>query len=260
MLAEPERALVAFDYDGTLAGIVDDPALARPHPDVIDGLVALSARVALVAIVTGRPARRAVELARLNREPGLERLVVLGHYGAERWDASSNSLRTVDPPAGLELVRSRLPDVLASLGLSGADVEDKELSVAVHVRRLADPTGAFERMVAPLRDLARAADLVAEPGRLVVELRPPGMDKGRALRSLVDETRVRSVVFAGDDLGDLAAFREVDRLRSEGLAGLLVCSGSDEVEALAERADLVVDGPGGVAVFIADLVAALSQS
>jgi trehalose 6-phosphate phosphatase len=66
------------------------------------------------------------------------------------------------------------------------------------------------------------------------------------------------VVFVGDDLGDLPAFREVDRLRDEGVPGLLVCSGSTEVTALTERADLVVDGPEGVAGLLRSVADALS--
>ena len=211
----------------------------------------------LVAVVTGRPAQQAVDLAGFDSAPGLERLVVLGHYGVERWDAASSSLRTVDPPEGLDRVRAALPDLLASLDLQDADVEDKGLSVAVHVRRLADPARAFSAMEGPLRDLAGATGLVAEPGRFVVELRPPGMDKGQALRTLADEVGAKTVVFTGDDLGDLPAFDEVARMRGQGSSGLLVCSGSAEVTALAEKADLVVDGPEGVAGFIDDLLAAL---
>jgi trehalose 6-phosphate phosphatase len=257
LLDRPGEGLVAFDYDGTLAAIVDDPSNARPADDMVAGLAELSARVGLVAIITGRPARQAVELARFDAAPGLERLVVLGHYGWERWEAASSSLRTVDPPQGLEQVRERLPELLASLDLAAAEVEEKGLSVAVHVRRLTDPTRAFAALEGPLGELAAAAGLVAEPGRFVIELRPAGMDKGQALRSLVEEAGVHTVVFAGDDLGDLPAFEEVERLRSEGLSGVLVCSGSEEVTALSEHADLVVDGPAGVATFIADLVAAL---
>ncbi|HYO34041.1 MAG TPA: trehalose-phosphatase, partial [Nocardioidaceae bacterium] len=51
LLAKPRDALVAFDYDGTLAPIVDDPGQARPRPDVVEALAALSQQVALVAIV-----------------------------------------------------------------------------------------------------------------------------------------------------------------------------------------------------------------
>jgi trehalose 6-phosphate phosphatase len=257
LFATPDRALIAFDYDGTLAGIVDDPMDARPGDGMVDRLGELSSRVRLVAVVTGRPAQQAVDLGGFDSAPGLERLVVLGHYGLERWDAASSSLHTVDPPGGLERVRATLPDLLASLDLQDADMEDKGLSVAVHVRRLADPAGAFSAMEGPLRELAGGTGLVAEPGRFVVELRPPGMDKGQALRTLADEVDARTVVFTGDDLGDLPAFDEVARMRGQGSSGLLVCSGSAEVTALAEKADLVVDGPEGVAGFIDDLVAAL---
>jgi trehalose 6-phosphate phosphatase len=257
LLATPDRALIAFDYDGTLAGIVDDPMEARPDDGMVDRLGELSSRVRLVAVVTGRPAQQAVDLGGFDSAPGLERLVVLGHYGLERWDAASSSLHTVDPPEGLERVRATLPDLLASLDLQDADVEDKGLSVAVHVRRLADPAGAFSAMEGPLRELAGASGLAAEPGRFVVELRPPGMDKGQALRTLADEVEAQTVVFTGDDLGDLPAFDEVARMRGQGSSGLLVCSGSDEVTALAEKADLVVDGPQGVAGFIDELVSAL---
>jgi trehalose 6-phosphate phosphatase len=258
VLAHQSRVLAAFDYDGTLAPIVDDPSAAVPHRDVRAALASLSSRIGLVAVITGRPAQVAVDLGQFASSPGLERLVVMGHYGMERWDASTGQLRGAEPAPGLRLVHQRLPALLDSLGLCDADVEDKTLSVAVHVRRLADPAAAFTRMRPSLEDLATEADLVAEPGRFVIELRPAGMDKGQALRSLVEETGSSVVVFTGDDLGDLAAFDEVDRLRAKGLAGLLVCSGSDEVPELQERADIVVDGPAGVAAFIRELTGRLA--
>jgi trehalose 6-phosphate phosphatase len=62
-------------------------------------------------------------------------------------------------------------------------------------------------------------------------------------------------MYAGDDLGDLPAFAAVDKLRSDGVPGLLVCSGSTEVTELAERADLVVDGPAGVVRLLRGLAA-----
>jgi trehalose 6-phosphate phosphatase len=157
----------------------------------------------------------------------------------------------------VETVRRELPQVLESLDLGDAEIEDKGLSVAVHVRRLDDPATAFGRLAAPLADLAEAAGLIAEPGRKVVELRPPGMDKGLALRDLVREIRATAVMFVGDDLGDRTAFAEVRRLRAQGVAGLLVCSASAEVTELAAEADVVVDGPSGVTALVEALVEAL---
>jgi trehalose 6-phosphate phosphatase len=70
------------------------------------------------------------------------------------------------------------------------------------------------------------------------------------LRTIVDESAARQVVFAGDDLGDLPAFRAVRELATQGVAGLLVCSASNEEDALTELSDVIVDGPGGLAVWL----------
>ena len=255
--ADPQGCLAAFDYDGTLAPIVPDPTTARPHPQAVRALAGLATKIGRVAVITGRPARTAVALGGFDQAGGLDGLVVVGHYGLERWDAATGAFDAADPPAGLDAVRAELPGLLSDLGLSDAAVEDKGLSVAVHSRRMADPQIAFDSMKEPLTDLAHRHGLAAEPGRLVVELRPPGMDKGQALRSLVEEKQASSVLYTGDDLGDLAAFDEVVRLRSAGVPGLLVCSGSDEVSELADRADIVVDGPAGVVALVTGLTAEL---
>lgn len=249
LLAAPGRALVGLDFDGTLSPIVPDPDQARAHPDVPPVLRRLAGLGVRLAVVTGRPAGLAVEYGRLADVPGL---VVLGHYGLERWE--DGELTAPDEAAGVEAARRRLPGLLAEVGApDGTYVEDKGRAVAVHTRRTADPQAAFEALRAPIDALAEETGLVVEPGRLVLELRPAGGDKGDALRSLVEQDRPSAVVFVGDDLGDLAAFAAVDALRAEGLPGLLVCSGSPEVAALAERADLVVDGPEGVAGLLAAL-------
>jgi trehalose 6-phosphate phosphatase len=128
----------------------------------------------------------------------------------------------------------------------GAEVEDKGLSLVVHTRNAPDPAGALDRLRDRVGDLAERAGLELHPGRFVLELRPPGFDKRGALLSLC-EPAPSAVLFAGDDLGDLAGFDAVDELRSRGVPGLLVCSASDEGPAdLRARADLVVDGPAGV--------------
>jgi trehalose 6-phosphate phosphatase len=256
---DPAAALVALDFDGTLAPIVDDPARARAHPEAVEALTALGRHVGHTAVITGRPAQTAVDYAGLRGSAGVPGLVVLGHYGLERWDAATGEASAPPPPPALTEVRRRLPDLLRAHGATEAFVEDKGASLGVHTRRLADPHGAFERLRGPLGRLAEETGLVLEPGRLVLELRAPGVDKGAALRGLVDEVGARTVVFAGDDLGDLAAFDAVDALRARGLAGLLVCSGSAEEAALAERADLVVDGPDGVVALLRALAALLDR-
>ena len=245
ILTHPARSLIALDFDGTLAPIVPDPEKARAHPDAIPALAALAPKVAAVAVITGRPAEVAVKYGGFADTPGLEHLVVLGHYGAERWDAVSGEVTAPDPHPGVAAARADLPGLLESAA-QGTSIEDKGHALAVHTRRAPDPQGTFDALRAPLTDLATRNGLIVEPGRMVLELRPPGMDKGVALSAYIRELGAESVLYAGDDLGDLPAYAAVDKLRSDGTPGLLVCSGSDEVTELSERADVVVEGPEGV--------------
>lgn len=254
LLARPGRAVVVLDFDGTLADIVPDPEQARAHPRAVPALAALAPRVASVAILTGRPAGVAVRYGGFAGVPGLDHLVVLGHYGAERWDAVTGTVNTPEPHPGVAAARAELPGFLDKFGAwRGTWIEEKGQAVAVHTRRAKDPEAAFEALRAPLAELAARHGLMLEPGRMVLELRPPGVDKGVALTAYVHEIGAETVVYAGDDLGDLAAFAAVDDLRAEGHPGLLICSGGTEVPEVASRADLVLPGPGAVADFLASV-------
>ncbi|MDP5313682.1 trehalose-phosphatase [Streptomyces poriferorum] len=257
LLARPDRAVIALDFDGTLADIVPDPEQARAHPGAVEALAALAPKVASIAVITGRPAGVAVRYGGFAGVAGLDRLVVLGHYGAERWDAVSGTVHAPAPHPGVAAVRAELPGVLDRFdSWHGTWIEEKGQALAVHTRRAADPQAAFEALRGPLGELAARHGLIVEPGRLVLELRPSGMDKGVALTQYVHETGAGSVLYAGDDLGDLAAYAAVDKLRTEGpegTPGLLICSGSAEVPELAERADLSLPGPGAVVAFLSAL-------
>jgi trehalose 6-phosphate phosphatase len=257
VVADPSGTLLALDFDGTLAHVVDDPAMAFGHDHAIDALARLGPLLGQIAIITGRPVRQALELGGFVGRPGFESLVVCGQYGAERWDAATGETYEPDHPDHVRLVADLLPQWLADRGADHVRVEDKGLAVAVHTRGL-EP-GLLEQLAQPLAALAAEHGLRVEPGRQVVELRPHGPDKGEALDQLAEQVAARHVVFAGDDLGDLPAFDAVDRLRDHGVGGLLVCSASDEQDALVARADLVLDGPDAVAAWLGGLADAIEQ-
>ncbi|WP_246456294.1 trehalose-phosphatase [Nocardioides mesophilus] len=172
--------------------------------------------------------------------------MVRGQYGNEQWDSRGRSFSSPEVPAGLAAFLEELPALLADADAGEAFVEHKGLAVAVHTRRLAEPAAAFARLQPRLTDAAERHGLALEPGRLVLEVRAPGMHKGHALRQAVADVDAGAVLFAGDDLGDLEAFEAARSYRDQGLPVLLVCSGSAEEQALAEIADLVVPGPEGV--------------
>lgn len=254
LVADASRVVVGLDFDGVLAPIVDDPASATIHPDGPRTLVALARQVRGVAVITGRPARQAIALGNLD-EVGQElaehdrALLLMGQYGNERWSSVDRRVISPRPPKGLSSFMADLPDLLRRHDAADAFIEEKGLAVAVHTRRLPDPVGAFERLLPALTKAAERYDLGVEPGRMVVEVRAPGMHKGQALRTVLGELDGHGVMFAGDDLGDVEAFRAVTVLREEGTPGLLVCSGSEEQKALVDLSDIVVDGPDGVLAF-----------
>ncbi|CUR61238.1 Trehalose 6-phosphatase [metagenome] len=246
-----DGVVIGLDFDGTLSPVVDDPEAARLHPGAPGVLLELAEVVRAVAVITGRPARQAIAMGDLDAlgnamlDRGAE-LFVFGQYGNERWSATEQRILSPRPPAGLASFERELPGVLRRAGAADAYIEEKGLAVAVHTRRMDDPAAAFERIVAPLAELAERHHLTLEPGRNVVEIRSGEMHKGQAVRTFVEEQQAKGVVFGGDDLGDIEAFEAVRDLREQGLPGLVICSASTEQPALVDLADLVVDGPPGV--------------
>lgn len=247
---DPGRVVLATDFDGVLAPIVDHPEHARPEPAALAALARLGRLIGQLVVITGRPARTAVRLGHLDAEPGLARLVVLGQYGLERWDAATDSYDIPPVPEALGELRRAIPQLLDEYGWSDARVEDKARALAVHTRTLADPDRALADLTAPLRRLAEEHGLHLEPGRQVLEVRQAGMDKGVALRGVVAEVDARTVIYAGDDLGDVPAFEAVRDLAAEGLTTCAVWSASSEREALPGLTDVAVDGPAGVAAWL----------
>jgi trehalose 6-phosphate phosphatase len=129
-------------------------------------------------------------------------------------------------------------------------LEDKGLTVTFHARREPAKVPELEALAA---GLASELGLVAQSGRMSVELRPPVLvDKGSVVEELTEG--YRAACFMGDDVGDLPAFVALRRRREEGVATLAVAAASEEAPAeLLEEADLVVDGPEGALGLLRDM-------
>ncbi len=242
-----DGALIALDFDGTLAPIVADPAASRPVAGAIEILTALANASAQIAVITGRDARTVIELGGLAVIP---RIKILGLYGVESW--SEGQLTTVETPPAITALRSRLPAVVSRHGTDdGVWIEDKRLSLVVHARQAADPAAQLDLVRGPVGVLAAELGMEIHDGRDVLEVRLPGFDKGSALRRLVTEVRASAVLFAGDDVGDLPAFEAVRDLRSGGLSAWSVAAASAEAPEVQAAADVHVAGPAAVVDLLA---------
>jgi len=241
--ARAAETALCLDFDGTLSPIVPDPEAAAPLPGVPDLLARLARRFAAVALVSGRPARWLAE------RTGAAGVRYLGLYGAE--ELLDQRLRT-DPAAAaarpaVRAARDELATARAVVA-SGAYIEDKDISVGVHLRRVAEPGRWAEPVAAAVEEVAARHGLEVLPGRLVWELRPvTGHDKGAAVRLVLSSSGASALVVVGDDVGDLAAFRAAAELAAAGGQALRVAVRSAEAPGdLLAAADLVVDGPEGV--------------
>ena len=246
LAADPARAAVIVDFDGTLAPIVDDPPAATSLPEAAATLERLTRCIGRVAVVSGRP------VAFLREQLPVEGLALFGQYGVERFDGVD--VTTVpDVARWVEAVHRAADEAEAEL--PGLFVERKgEVAVGLHWRRRPD-------LEAPAEDLGRRLaglhGLRLEPGRQTLELRPPlDVDKGTAVEELV--ATASAALFIGDDRGDLAAFETLTRLVDEGRLAHAVRVAVRSAEApaeLLEQADLVVDGPSGALRLLDELVA-----
>jgi trehalose 6-phosphate phosphatase len=229
--SDPGSAGLFVDFDGTLSEIAVTPELARPVAEVPTVLADLALRFAVVAVVTGR---ERADAERLLAVPGVR---VFGLYGAEDGNVVLQPV-----PADLRHAVSA-----AAAQAPGARIEDKGSSIAVHLRNAIEREDAAARLEPLLRNAVEAYGYIVVRGRMVLEVAPSAMgDKGGPVRAAAATQQLRSVLYAGDDLSDLAAFAALDELRARGVHTVKVAVASAEGPSeLVANADLIVHGPAG---------------
>lgn len=228
-------ALLAFDFDGTLAPLVSDPAAAALPEATRARLARLAARRPC-AVLSGRA------LPDLHgRLVGLPLVALVGNHGLEAEDGAGGHGVTGLVGAW----RAALDERLA--GEPGVVLEDKRLSLAVHYRAAPDPARAARAIRRAAADL-RGARVYG--GHAVVNVVPAdGPHKGDALRALLEGRQPREALYVGDDETDEDAFGLVDELPLLGVRvgpaastrARHVLPGQAAVDALL---DVLLDGAG----------------
>ncbi|MBA3866225.1 MAG: trehalose-phosphatase [Solirubrobacterales bacterium] len=242
--AEPSKAAILTDVDGTLAPIADRAEDAAVPAAAREALSALSERFGLVGCVSGRQAEEARRLV------GLEGIAYAGNHGLELILPGESEVRPDPSLAGREQEATEFIAGFdaAELEAIGLRREDKGPIQALHWRGAEDETIA-ERRAHEIAVTAGKAGLEPRWGRKVLELRPVGGGgKDAAVASLLAGEGLDRAVYAGDDRTDLDAFRRLQELSKVGelvaavRVGVLSPEGPAE---LTEESDLTVGGPSG---------------
>ena len=205
-----DSAALFLDFDGTLVELAETPDAIRVSPDLGSLLRRLRGSLdGRLAIVSGR------SIADLERHVPCSDIHFSGSHGLELRLADGTDL-PLGAPDGLDHIRARVADFAG--GSPGLLVEEKPVGIALHYRRAPE---AEERVAAFMEALAVETGFSVQHGNMVAELRPPGSDKGDALRTLMAEPTFAGArpVFVGDDLTDEHAF---EAAAEKSGAGILV--------------------------------------
>lgn len=190
--------LVASDYDGTIAPIVDNPAEARPHRESVVALRALaSIPQTHVSVISGRALG---DLAKLTGMP--EDVHLVGSHGSE-FDLDFETSLSNEASDLRRKVRAELENVAA--GARGFELEVKPASIAFHYRN-AEDTAADSAVDRIMNGAARWEGVYTKQGKKVVELGVVKTDKGTALSRIRQLVGASAVLFLGDDVTDEDAF------------------------------------------------------
>jgi trehalose 6-phosphate phosphatase len=191
--------LCAFDFDGTLAPIVNEPSRASIPTAILRRLDTLNQHVA-VAIITGRSVQDVV--SRLNFRPEF----VIGNHGIEgipAWEDKAASYRILCKNWE-EMLTDALRDHTAFE--PGIWIEQKTYSLSVHYRQARDRAKVEEALQRLFASLMPTAHVV--PGKCVFNLLPPNSpDKGMALTKLCEAFALPTALFVGDDTTDEDVFK-----------------------------------------------------
>jgi trehalose 6-phosphate phosphatase len=194
-----------LDIDGTLLEIAENPQLVR----IDDELGHLLAKVrdasgGAVALISGR------SVAEIDRLFG-RNFCAAGQHGAERRDAAGKMHQHRVPLAGLKKALKRLRVMVTEH--PALVLEDKGMNLALHYRSAPDLAATvrdtLSRLVGEL-----GAEFELQSGKMVMEIKPSGKDKGTAIAEFLDEApfRGRLPVFIGDDLTDEFGFELINRV------------------------------------------------
>ncbi len=197
-LARVPNLLVACDYDGTLAPLVDDPMAAVPNRESVAATRSLAEQAnTSVAVISGRSLR---DLALLSRFP--EEIRLVGSHGSE-FDLGFASQLSAE----LVALRTELIAEVKTLGDKyGALVEEKPTGATFHFRTL-DPDQTSAARDEVVRGPASRDGIHTRNGHDIIEMSVIETDKGSALETIRHQVGASAVIFIGDDVTDENAFR-----------------------------------------------------
>ena len=212
-------AAIFLDFDGTLVDIAEKPDLISVPAALCDVLNRLCRRQGgAVAVISGR------NISDLERRLPRFRGALAGGHGAQlRMNDGKLIREPVDPGKVMALQSAASAFATTEPGLL---VENKDAGVVLHFRTdpsLEEKARAFAHALAD-----PDPDFTCQPAKMAVEIKPYGVNKGRAIEKLMrtPDFAGRVPIFVGDDRTDETGFEYVNEA-----GGISIKIGEGQTEA-----------------------------
>lgn len=197
-----------LDFDGTLVDIAPQPEAVVVPAGLRDTLERLHQYLGgAAAVISGRPIEQI--------DSFLLPLVLpaAGVHGAERRNAGGELVLLSTHP--LQLVEAAAGELAAQH--PELRIENKRGSLAVHYRQAPQLEALCVQTIQAA--VEQSPGLTLLHGKMVVEAKPGGASKGRAIEAFMQEPpfKGRTPVFIGDDITDEVGFSTVQRLGGMGI-------------------------------------------
>lgn len=196
-IAATEHLLVAMDFDGTMAPLVDHAGDARSLPR---SAAAFAALTELPRTTTALISGRALDSLRAVAFPP-EKTLLIGSHGAEVWMGPGSAELELDDDrrALLAEVRRELEGIVEVA--PGTLLEDKPAGVVLHTRLATDDVAA-DAVAAARAVLQDRSGVFLKSGNRVLETSVIHASKGEGIAFLRQATGATATIFAGDDTTD----------------------------------------------------------
>lgn len=233
-----DESVVITDIDGTISEITSEPSAAKISPNMRNVLLVLSSKLKFMGVLTGRDINDAQNIIKLKK------IVYMGNHGLQR---IKNGEIVTDSRvnAYIPIIKEIYGELSHKLKCSkGFSFDYKTLSLTVHYNECNPKCRAKKEILDTISTLSLGKFVKVIEGRDLLEIRPPvGDDKGTVLQKFISENHIKKIIYLGDDVNDVCAFKKLKELsQKHEVTGISIAVNSKEVpEHVKESANFYVE-------------------
>ncbi|MFC5626007.1 bifunctional alpha,alpha-trehalose-phosphate synthase (UDP-forming)/trehalose-phosphatase [Algoriphagus winogradskyi] len=202
-----KNAVLFLDYDGTLTGFHSDPQKAIPDAE-LKGIVKDLSKLAQVVVISGRDKDT---LGRWFEGQHIDMIAEHGVWVKKKENKGDWELYAEVEDGWKDDIRQIMEYYV--LRTPGAFIEEKHHSLVWHYRKVESGLGdlRMRELFSHLKYMARGHNLQVLEGNMVLEIKRPDINKGRAATAMMKGAEYDFILAIGDDWTDEDTFKAMPK-------------------------------------------------